>query len=431
MHMSKLELRSGAAFQRRDAGSEEPSIREVNEAVAAMAKAFSEFRSANDERLAQIEKRGAADPVTEDKVKKLNGELERLSKAVEEAETRAARPAGVGNGHERREVTEHRTQWTKWVRTGEGNERGLNALATRANTVASDPDGGVLVPETVDANILQLLRNESAVRGLFSQISVSSDYYKKLVANGGAGSGWVSETAARPATSGPTWTEVSAFMGEIYAFPQVSQRLLDDARVDMEQVIAEEVAYAFAQKEGTAFLFGTGVDQPKGLFTYPTAATKDGTRVYGTFQHFVSGNASALPTGTALSDLLITMIYSLAPGYRANAKFLMNSTLLTTLRTLKGADGNYLWQPPITAGQPGTLLGYAVQDVAEMPDVAANAFVVAFGDFKRAYQVVDRFGIRTLRDPYTNKPYVGFYTTKRVGGMALDTQAVKILKVSV
>lgn len=420
-------------LERRDAGGEgAPSLREITTSIGDLAKVFADFRAANDERLAQIEKKGTADPVTEEKVTKLNGEITRLSTALQEMETRAARPGGAGSGGgERPELRAHRDAWVKWVRSGEG-ERSVNGLAVRANSAQTSADGAVLVPENVDQTILRMLRDESPLRGIFGQISVGTPDYKKLVATRGAASGWVGEIALRPETTGPQWTEVAAFMGEIYANPQVSQVLLDDSFVDLEAYLAQEIAYEFALREGIAFLLGSGTNQPKGILIYPTALTADATRAYGTFQHFVTGQAAALPTtAIATLDILINMIYSLKGGYRQNASWMMNTAVLASVRLLRNAtDGNYYWQPPVQAGQPATLLGYPVTDVEDMPIVAAGNLVIGFGDWRRAYQIVDRMGIRSLRDPYTNKPYVGFYTTKRVGGMALDTQAAKFLKVS-
>ncbi|WP_338928377.1 phage major capsid protein [Roseomonas mucosa] len=416
------------ALERREAG--EPSFAEIKQLIEGVNRAFAEYKQANDARLKQIEQKGSADTVTSEKLARIDGDLTKLTNGLTELEKRANRIPGAGETKEgdTPEKREHRAAWDKWARKGKGEDE-LRDLERKANTTLVPEDGGLLVPETIDAQILQLLRAESAVRDLFGQISVGSDDYKKLVSLGGAGSGWVGETDARPATAGPQWTEVAAVMGEIYANPQVSQRLLDDSRVDLEAELAKEIAYEFGQKEGAAFLYGDGVKKPKGLFTYPMATTKDGTRPFGTFQVIKTGAAATLPASNP-GDLLISLIYALKKGYRQNARWLLNGTTLATVRTWKDGQGNYLWQPSAQAGQPATLLGYGVEDVEEMADVAANALPIGFGDFKRAYQVVDRIGIRTLRDPYTNKPFVGFYTTKRVGGMALDTQAAKFIQVA-
>lgn len=427
-----LRLRRAPALERREGGGE-PGFAEIKSLIDGINRSFAEYKTANDQRLKQIEQKGAADPTTTEKLGKIDGELTKLSGALEDLEKKANRIPAGGDGStpglmDTPEKREHRSAWDKWARKGQG-EYELRDLERKANTTLTPEDGGLLVPETIDDVILKMLRDESEVRGLFGQKSVSSDDYKKLVSLGGAGSGWVGETEARPATAGPQWAEIAAVMGEIYANPQVSQRLLDDSKVNLETELAQEIAYEFAKKEGTAFLFGDGVKKPKGLFTYPMAETKDGTRPFGTFQKFKTGAAAAFPASNP-GDLLIDVIYSLKKGYRQNAKWLLNSMTLSTVRKWKDAEGNYLWQPSAQAGQPATLMGYPVDDIEDMPDVAANAFPLAFGDFKRAYMVVDRFGIRTLRDPYTNKPFVGFYTTKRVGGMALDTQAVRFVQVA-
>ncbi|MBC9176771.1 phage major capsid protein [Roseomonas ludipueritiae] len=419
------------ALERREAGSETPLV-EVKKLIEGVNRGFEEFKTANDRRLKELEQRGAADPTATETVNKLEGQIKKLSDELMDIGKKANRiPAGGSEpgAMDTPEKREHRAGWDKWARRGAITDHELRDLERKANTTLVPEDGGLLVPETVDGQILKLLRDESEVRGLFDAQAIGTTEYRKLVSLGGAGSGWVGETEARPATSGPQWTEIAGTFGEIYANPQVSQTLLDDSRVDLEAELAGEIAYEFAQKEGRAFLFGDGVKKPKGLFTAPMAATGDKTRPFGTFQFLPTGAAATLPT-TAPGDLLLDVIYSLKKGYRRNARWLMNGVSLATMRKWKDNDGNYLWQPSLQAGEPGSLLGYPVTDLEDMPDVAANAMPIAFGDFRRAYRILDRIGIRTLRDPYTNKPFVGFYTTKRVGGMILDTQAVKFVKVA-
>jgi HK97 family phage major capsid protein len=419
------------ALERREAG--EPGLVEVKSLIEGISRRFEEFKSANDRRLKEVEQKGAPDPVTTETVNKLEGEVKKLSDELVEIGKKANRIPG-GNGApvgamDTPEKREHRAGWDKWARRGALTDHELRDLERKANTTLVPEDGGLLVPETIDAQILKLQRDESEVRGLFDAQQIGTTEYRKLVSLGGAGSGWVGETDARPATSGPQWTEIAGTFGEIYANPQVSQTLLDDSRVDLEAELAGEIAYEFNQKEGQAVFFGDGVKKPKGLFTAPMTAVNDKTRPFGTFQFLATGAAGTLPT-TDPGDLLLDVIYSLKKGYRRNARWLMNGVTLSTMRKWKDSDGNYLWQPSLQAGEPGALLGYPVVDLEDMPDVGAGALPIAFGDFRRAYRILDRIGIRTLRDPYTNKPFVGFYTTKRMGGMILDTQSVKFVKVA-
>ena len=214
-------------------------------------------------------------------------------------------------------------------------------------------------------------------------------------------------------------------MGEIYSNPQATQTSLDDIFFNAEEWLNSEVAREFSEKEGNAFLLGNGTNKPKGLLAYPLLTTADDVRAFGSLQKIISGAAGAF-TG----DKLIDLIHSLKAGYRANGKFMMGNLTVAYVRKLKDSEGNYLWRPGLEAGQPSSLLGYGITENEDMPDIAADANAIAFGDFKRAYTIVDRIGTRVLRDPYTNKPYVGFYTTKRVGGMLVDSQAVKVLTLS-
>ncbi|MDQ1081438.1 phage major capsid protein [Pseudoroseomonas cervicalis] len=437
--MTRTDLMGGTALhgraptlERRDGGGT-ASFEEVRRLIEGVNRGFEEFKATNDRRLKEIESRGNADPVTSDKLGKLDEQLNKLSNELLELGKKANRIGGPGGGDHKPgdgpEHREHRAAFDTWARRGEGNEREINGLAQKAMSTLVPADGGYLVPEIVDRNILNLLRDENPMRQLANQITVSSPDYKRLVNLHGAGTGWVGETDARPATNTPQLAEIGAFMGEIYANPQVTQTLLDDSVVDLEAWLAGELAQEFGLAEGQAFISGDGVKKPKGFLAYPTAATKDGTRPLGTFQHIVTGAAAAFPASNP-SDLLVSLIYMLKSGYRTNARWYLNSAVLATVRTWKDGQGNYLWQPNAAAGQPGTLLGFPIADMEQMPDVAAGSYPIAFGDMRRAYTIVDRIGTRTLRDPYTNKPYVGFYTTKRVGGMAVDTQALKFIKVA-
>ena len=214
-------------------------------------------------------------------------------------------------------------------------------------------------------------------------------------------------------------------MGELYSNPQATQQSLDDIHFNVEQWLSEEVAREFAEQEGNAFLLGNGTNKPKGILAYDLDAAADKDRVFGKLQKLVSGAA-----GSFTGDNLIDLIYSTKKGYRKNAQFMMNTLTLCKARKLKDSEGNYLWQPWLQAGQPSTLLSHAIAENEDMPDAEADANAILFGDFKRGYAVVDRFGTRVLRDPYSNKPNVGFYTTKRVGGMLLDSNAIKVLALS-
>ncbi len=207
--------------------------------------------------------------------------------------------------------------------------------------------------------------------------------------------------------------------------PAATSSLLDDAAVNVEQWITEEVEAAFAEQEAAAFITGNGLNKPMGFLSYSTV--EDASWEWGKIGHIATGVDGALPASDP-SDKLIELIYALKAGYRQNANFVMNRKTQSVLRKLKDADGNYLWQPPAAVGEKASLMGFGLVEAEHMPDIAADGTPIAFGDFERGYLVVDRIGVRVLRDPYSAKPYVLFYTTKRVGGGVQDFDAIKLLK---
>ena len=397
--------------------------KEFKELLEKQLKAFEDFKAANDAAL-QAKAEGKAVSELEATVGKANDEITRLNKEIADLAKKAARPEAPGSAEDALH-NEHKAAFSQFMR--KGTDTGLAERQVKAVQVGVDSDGGYAVPQELDRNILELLRDESPMRQVCNVMTIGGVEYSKPVNLGGAGSGWVGETASRTETNTPKLTEIKPVMGEIYANPAATQRSLDDMFFSPEAWIAKEVAYAFAEQEGVAFLLGDGTNKPKGLLTAPTAQTSDkGGRAFGTIQAIKTGVADNFPASTP-SDVLIDLIYSLKKGYRNGATFMLNSLTLATVRKWKDSDGNYIWQPSLQMNQPSLLLGYGVTENEDMPDVGAGAFPLIFGNFKRAYTIVDRFGIRTLRDPYTNKPYVHFYTTKRVGGMLEDTQAVKFL----
>ena len=200
--------------------------------------------------------------------------------------------------------------------------------------------------------------------------------------------------------------------------------MLDDAFFNVEQWLSNELQIEFAEKEEAAFTLGDGSKKPKGFLAYASTEQADKDRAFGTLQFVRSGNAAKIT-----ADSILKLVYSLRKVHRMGAKFMLNNSTLFDVRTLKDSEGNYLWRPGLDAGQPSTLIGYAIAENEQMPDIAADALPVAFGNFKRGYTIVDRIGTRVLRDPFTNKPFVGFYTTKRVGGMLTDSEAIKLLKI--
>lgn len=392
---------------------------------------FEAFKAERDKELADINKK-LADVVQTEKVDRINNEVSELQKAIDQvnATLAALRVGGVGDGSDKPEKAEYKAAFNKFFR--KGVDSNLQELAVKAAmSTDSDPDGGYVVPDTMESSIDRVLGTVSAMRELARVMQISTGEYKKIVNIGGTASGWVGERETRPQTATADLSALKFPVMEIYANPAATQTMLDDAAVDIEQWIADEVATEFAEQEGAAFISGNGVDKPRGILGYNTVANASWS--WGKLGFIKTNVAADINDATNNgADAFIDLVYSLKQGYRNGASFLMNNTLQSKARKLKtiGDTESYLWQPSVQVGQPATLLGYPVADDDNMPDVGANAFPVAFGNFSRGYLIVDRIGIRVLRDPFTNKPYVMFYTTKRVGGGVQNFQAIKLLKCS-
>jgi len=288
-------------------------------------------------------------------------------------------------------------------------------------------DGGFAVPREIDAVIDATLKGMSPIRAIANVVRVGSSGYRKLVTQNGVTSGWASETATRPETATPTFNEIVPSFGELYANPAATQAMLDDAAFDVEGWLASEIATEFAKAEGAAFVNGNGTNKPKGFLTSPNAVTTDATRPFGTLQYIASGAAGAF-IATNPQDRLVELVHALRAPYRQGASWVMNASTLSTIRKFKTTDGAFIWQSGLGAGQPDTLLGYPVVEAEDMPDIGANSLSIAFGNFKAGYLIAERSETNILRDPYSNKPYVHFYATKRLGGAVTNSEAIKLMK---
>jgi HK97 family phage major capsid protein len=346
----------------------------------------------------------------------LREEMAQLKARMDAQAVAAARPALSGVKGEGSPFVD------KYLR--KGLETGVELKAV---TGVSDAAGGYAVPEEIDATIDRLLISASPIRAIANVVKVGSAGYRKLVTSGGTPSGWVSEIAGRPETDTPVFHEVAPPSGELYANPAASQAMLDDAAFDVEAWLAAEIANEFARAEGAAFVAGSGVNQPKGFLSQPATAEGDGIRAFGTLQFVPSGAAGAFASG-APQDRLIDLVQALRPPYRQGAVFVMNSATASVIRKFKTADGAFLWQPGLVTGQPDTLLGHPLVEAEDMPDMAANSLSIAFGNFKAGYLIAERSETQILRDPYTHKPFVHFYATKRVGGQVSNSEAIKLMK---
>ena len=394
---------------------------------AEMMQAFEEFKVANDQKLA--EKR-SVDVLLEDKVDRLNAVISSQAQRLEAVELKQARPAIASDARSmepaNQPATEHKAAFYAYVRGGDSAN--LRTLEQKALSAGSNPDGGFLVPPEIETKIGERLFNISPIRALASIRSISSNVYKKPMMATGAVAGWVGETDARPQTNSPLLDELSFPAMELYAMPAATTALLEDSAVDIDEWLAQEVDRVFAAQEGSAFVTGDGNTKPKGFISYSTVPNASWT--WGNIGYVPSGVAGGFPA-TAPSDVLVDLIFALKAGYRQNAAFVMNRKTQSLIRKFKDTTNNYIWQPPASPAGRASLMNFPVHDVEDMPDIAANSLSVAFGDFMRGYLIVDRAGVTLLRDPYTAKPYILFYTTKRVGGGVQDYDAIKLLKFAV
>ena len=422
---------------------------EIKQAVETINTAFTEFKAANDARLKEIETKGAADPVTEAKLAKIEADLDAAQKKADAAVLATKRQSRIvtdEKGNEvdldqkalawadmiarksgsrasnfgAKELDGYKNQFLSYMRKG---EQVMGADEMKALSVGSDPDGGFVVYPDMSGRVVTKVFETSPMRAYASVQTISTDALEGLFDLDEASSGWVGETQARAETNTPQLKTWRIPVHELFAFPKATQKVLDDAAINLEAWLAGKVSEKFARDEATAFVSGDGVSRPRGFLTYTA-----GTTLPGTIEQVptgVSGGFAAAPNG---GDVLIDALYGLKAQYRANATWFMNRATTKVVRKLKDTDGSYIWAPGIAAGQPASILGYPMASFEDMPDPAASSLSIAVGDMRAAYQIVDRVGIRVLRDPYTAKPYVGFYTTKRVGGDVVNFEALKLVR---
>jgi HK97 family phage major capsid protein len=428
---------------------EEPSIKSVADALDKIATAFDEYKKTNDARIEAV-KTGAGTADLDAKLAKMDGHIDALNEAksrLEKVETKLARPGALSGGREEgesKESAEYRNAFTDWVRAPNDHDRqqrcaqaakALEAKAkdgreTRAaQTVTSTGSaGGFALPEIIERQIQRLSVDISPIRQIAMVRTVGSPDYKELFDVNGAGFEWVGEADARAQTNTPDLAEVAPTFGMASARPQASEESLDDLFFDVESWLTMSAAEAIAQGEGTAFVSGNGTKRPTGFLAGPTpVVTADSSRAFGTLQYIASGQAAAMPTS---ADLFYDLVYSLRARYRNNARWVTSKLVLAALRKYKDTTNQYLWQPALTAGQPSTFMGFGITEAEDMPAVAANAFPLAFGDFREGYLIADRVGMRMTRDEITAPGFVKFYVRKRVGGRLRNTQAIKLLKIA-
>jgi HK97 family phage major capsid protein len=322
----------------------------------------------------------------------------------------------------------HQKAFNAYLRSGDDDGlRGLT-LEGKAMSTAVAADGGYLIdPQTAD-RIRSMLFATSSLRSVANIVQVEAASFDVLVDRSEVGSGWATEVAASTETATPVIERISIKLHELAAMPKASQRLLDDSAFDVEGWLAEKIATRFIRAEAAAFINGDGVDKPKGILLPAKVANASWT--WGSIGYVPTGAAADFAT-TNPADCIINLVYALGADYRANATFVMNSKTVGAVRKMKDADGRFLWSDGLAANEPSRLMGYPVLVCEDMPDIAANAHAIAFGDFRAAYTIAERPDLRILRDPFSAKPNVLFYANKRVGGDITDYAAIKLLKIAV
>jgi HK97 family phage major capsid protein len=396
------------------------TLSEVTDKVNAIGTAWEQFKQVNDARLKEVKSKGHADPLYDDHLSKINLALDHHKSRMDKMEMAYHRPATSASEYPTHATSdEYKHAFRSYLR--KGVESGLEALELKALSVGTPADGGFLVTDELSDRVNRRIFDASPMRSLATIQVISTDGLDVIDDAGDAAAAWTTETGAVAETATPQIGRRTIPVFEMYAQPKATQKLLDDASIDVEAWIAEKVADKFARMEATAFINGNGTTQPKGILQYAAGTAFD------QIQQVNSGVA-----GVVTADSLVKLFYTLQEQYTHNATFLMNRTVLQSVRLLKETTTDqYIWQPGLAANTPDTLLGIPVAQAADMPVAANNALSVAVGDFRQAYLIVDRIGLRTLRDPFTEKPFVKFYTTRRVGGEVVNGDAVKLLRLAV
>ena len=396
---------------------------EARAAMHEMMAAFEAFKGANDARLDEIERKSSADTLLEEKVARIDQAVGAAQARLDRVMSEARRPQLAGAEQAAgASAPEAKAAFEGYIRSG----RDLG-LELKAGLSSASNSAGYVVPAETERAIERRLMAGSPMREICTVRTVNSGVFKKPVSTAGIASGWVAETAARPETDPATLALLEFPSADLYASPAATQSLLDDALINLDEWLAGEVEDAFAAQETAAFVTGNGTNKPKGFLAYETVA--DASHEWGKIGHVISGGAGAFASSNP-ADKLIDLIYSPKAQYRPNGRFVMNRRTVGAVRKFKDSDGNYIWAPATRPGETASLLGYPVTEIETMPDIAANSLSIAFGDFQRGYLIVDRAGVRVLRDPYSAKPYVLFYTTKRVGGGVQNFDAIKLMKFS-
>ncbi|HAX90916.1 MAG TPA: phage major capsid protein [Rhodospirillaceae bacterium] len=400
-------------------------MNEVQASAETLAHAFEEYKSVNDMRLAEMERKGSADVLTTEKLGRLDDAINKIQTDLSGVKTALRRPnaGGIEAKDAQSEDGEYKSAFMRYVTKGIEPD-----LQGKAMSTTVDESGGYMLPTELSGRIISKQFDTTPMRQIATVMSISTDAVEMLRDTSEAEAQWVSELAARTDTEEGVIGRIRIPAHELYAQPKATQKLLDDSVLNVEEWLVGRVAGSFARKENLSFVSGDGVNQPRGFLSYTTAATSDAARTWGVLEHVATGADGTFNASTG-ADVLISLMNKLKAGYLPKATWLMPRSVVDAVRKFKeSGTGAYIWQPSLQTGTPATLLGYPIMLADDMPSMASGSLSVAFGNFEEGYTIVDRIGLQTLRDPYTSAPFVKFRCTKRVGGDVVNFDAIKVLK---
>ncbi len=405
-------------------------MNEVHAATDTLARAFEEYKSVNDQRLGEIERRGAPDVLLGEKLGRMDQAQNKLQDDISGVKTALRRPARglAGLAAAQEGDGEYKGAFLRYV--AKGIEQELSSLQTKDMSVVADPQGGYMVPVEMADRIVTRQFDSTPMRQLATVMTVSSEAVEMLRDTNEPVAQWVSELGTRSDTDQGAIGRIRIPVHELYAQPKATQKLLDDSIINIEDWLISRVAGKFSRAENTAFVSGDGIGQPRGFLSYATQAVGDSSRSWGVMEHVITGTDGGFAASSG-ADVLISLMHKLRAGYLPKATWLMPRAVADLIRKFKeNTTQAYIWQPGLQAGVPATLLGHPIVLADDMPTAATGSLSLAFGNFEEGYTIVDRVGLRVLRDPYTSAPFVKFRCNKRVGGDVVNFEAIKLLKFS-
>lgn len=400
---------------------------EVRSATETLGRAFEEYKNVNDQRLNDIERKGSADVLLSEKLSRMDQVLNRLQEDISSVKTVMRRPA-KGSAAVVESDNGYKQAFLNYV--AKGGDIDAASFSSKALQVINNTEGGFMVPPELADRIVTRQFDTTPMRQLATVMQISTEAVEMLRDTNEPTASWISELGVPADTNDGGMGRIRIPVHQLYAQPKATQKLLDDAFINVEEWLINKVAAKFARAENNAFVVGDGIGQPRGFTSYSANTTDDNSRNWGTLQYVATGVDGAFASSNP-ADALIDLQYKLRAGYLPKAAWLMPRAVADQIRKFKQtAAQNYIWQPGLTAGTPATLLGFPVYLAEDMPSIATGSFSVAFGNFEEGYTIVDRQGLSVLRDPYTGAPFIKFRCIKRTGGDVVNFEAIKLLKFS-